>query len=167
MLDGFNRSRFLLRTAVLFCASIFLAVAVNATRPDPLDWIASEEYEIFEECPEGEESSTPVTLQEVTANPDYFFIVDSRDSSDFERGHVEGAMSVPYDPLFPVMEDVIDELLVSAGDRTVVVIGDTLIAKLLADDLISQGVPIVHYLEEGEDWRVLLPAVATEDGPNE
>ena len=41
-----------------------------------------------------------------------------------------------------------------------VVVGDSLTARLLANDLVAQGLEAVRYLEKGADWRTLLPAGA-------
>jgi hypothetical protein len=153
---GTSLGGLLLRSAVLVVISALVAVGVNAGRPDSLEWVASAEYEIYEECPEGTGSATAVTLGEILENPDYFFLVDCRRSEEYEQSHIPDALSIPYDPLFSVDEEVILEIQKESDGRTVVVVGDTLTAKLLADDLVTQGMEYVQYLDDGEDWRSLL-----------
>ncbi|MFH1679894.1 MAG: rhodanese-like domain-containing protein [Candidatus Eisenbacteria bacterium] len=160
MSAGASIRRLLLRSLAIVGLSTAVAVAVNAGRPDSLRWAADSEYEIYEDCPEGEDTASVVTLDELIENPSYFFVVDSREPEEYESGHVEGAFSIPYDPLFSVSEEEIEEIRTVAGDRTIVVIGDTLTARLLANDLATQGLDWVHYLEESEDWRALLSAGA-------
>ena len=75
---------------------------------------------------------------------------------EYIASHLEGSLSVPYDPLFPVDEETITAIRERVGDRTIVVVGDSITAKLLADDLIAQGVEWVQYLEDGRDWLALL-----------
>jgi rhodanese-related sulfurtransferase len=150
--------RLLFRSFLVFAFSTAVAVAVNAGRPDSLRWVADAEYEIYDDCPEGEDSASAVTLDELVENPSYFFVVDSRSPEDYAAGHIEGAFSLPYDPLFSVDEEEVEKILEAAGEKTIVVIGDTLTARLLANDLASQGLDFVHYLEEDGDWRTLLPA---------
>lgn len=149
-----------LRSALIAAAASIVALGFNAVRADPLDWVADSEYEIYDECPEGEEEATAIGLDELLENPGYFFLVDSRMPGEYGAAHVEGALSVPYDPLFPIEEGEIAAVKEAAGDRTVVVIGDTLTARLLANDFLNQGVGFVHYLAEDEDWRVLLGPAA-------
>lgn len=158
MLSTVSPARLLLRSALIAAASGAVALAVNAGRPDSLPLVAESEYEIYEDCPEGEESATEIALDEITENPAYFLIVDSREPEEFEAGHVEGALSVPYDPLFPVSEEEVERVRAAVGERVVVVVGDPLTARLLANDLATQGLDWVNYLEEGAEWRVLLGA---------
>ncbi|MBN1827149.1 MAG: rhodanese-like domain-containing protein [Candidatus Eisenbacteria bacterium] len=151
-----NLKGFLLRTTILVGVSSLTAVMVNAFRSDSLDWVAAAEYEIYEECPESTEPATPVTLDELRENPDYFLVIDCRDEESFVADHLEGSISIPYDPLFPVDEEAVLAIRESVGDRTVVVVGDSMTAKLLADDLIAQGIEWVQYLEDGQGWPALL-----------
>jgi len=151
-----KRKSFLLRVTILVGVSCVAAVATNVFRSDPIDWVAAAEYEIYEDCPETVEPALPVTLEELRENPDYFLIVDSRMEEEFLATHLEGSLSVPYDPLFPVDEETITAIRDQVGDRTVVVVGDSITAKLLADDLIAQGIDWVQYLEDGRDWLALL-----------
>jgi rhodanese-related sulfurtransferase len=144
------------RSALIVVASSLVGLGYNAVRADSLDLVAESDYEIYEECPEGEEVAEPIHLDELKENPDYFFLVDSRTPDEYEQGHAPGAFSVPYDPLFPVSEEEIDSVRTAAGDRTIVVVGDSLTAKLLANDLLNQGISFVQYLDEGEDWRSLV-----------
>jgi rhodanese-related sulfurtransferase len=148
----------LLRSAVIVAVSSGIAFAVNAARSDSLPLVAESEYEIYDDCPEGEESATEVTLDEVTENPTYFLFIDARAPEEYAAGHIEGALSVPYDPLFPVSPEDVERVRAAAGERTIVVIGDPLTARLLANDLASQGLDWVNYLEESAEWSVLLTA---------
>ncbi len=147
---------FFLRSAVLVAVSAMIAVGVNAARPDSLQWVATAEYEIYENCPEVTGSATGVTLDEILEKPDYFLLVDCRMPEEYEKSHIPDAVSLPYDPLFSVDEDAIYRIQKESDGRTIVVVGDTLTAKMLADDLVTQGMEYVRYLEDGEDWRALL-----------
>ncbi len=149
-------TRFLLRSFFIVLFASLVAVGVNAGRPDSLAWIASSEYEIFDECPEGDEEAPFIAIDELLENPDYFLLVDSRMPDEFDKTHVEGTLSVPYDPLFSVTEEDVARVRDAAGDRTVVVIGDSLTARLLANDFLSQGLDWVHYLEGDAAWHALL-----------
>jgi rhodanese-related sulfurtransferase len=160
MPSGIQVRNLLLRSFLIAAASAAVAVAVNASRPDPLPWLAPSEYEIYEDCPEAEDSSTVLSLSELRGDLSFFFLVDCRPAEEFAEGHAEGALSVPYDPLFAVSEEDLAKIQDAAGTRTVVVVGDSLTARLLANDLVAQGLEAVRYLEKGADWRALLPAGA-------
>lgn len=122
-------------------------------------WIAQAEYEIFEDCDETTESAEAIDLSEVVKNPSWYLIVDSRDPEPYEEWHLEGAYLLSYDPLFSVDEETIEALRIEAGDRSVVVVGEGDFAKLLADDLLSQGMSWVQFIRPEEDWRKLkMPA---------
>jgi len=153
---GKSLGNLLRRSALLVAFSALVAVGVNAGRPDSLEWVASAEYEIYENCPEGTGSATTVTLREIVEKPDYFLLVDCRSLEEYEESHIPNAISIPYDPLFSVDEEAIFQIQKESDGRTVVVIGDTLTAKLLADDLVTQGMEYVSYLDDGEDWWSLL-----------
>ena len=146
----------MLRRALLITgASFLMALAVNATRPTPVLWIAQADYEIFEDCDETTESAEPIEIAEIMKHVDWYMVVDSRDPEPYEEWHLEGSYSLPYDPLFSVDEETINALRSEAGDRSVVVVGEGEIAKLLADDLLSQGLSWVQFINPEEDWRIL------------
>jgi len=162
---GMIHSKFgqiLFRAALILTVAVGLAALVNAGRPTPIDWIAQADYEIYEDCEETTESAEPVALAEVSKHPDWYLVVDARDPEAFEADHLEGAYSMPYDPLFGVGEEEISAIRDEAGDRSIVVVGEGEFAKLLADDLLSGGLSWVQYLEEGEDWRSLAASEKSE-----
>jgi len=151
----FHFRKMLGRALLIAGVSSLLAVAVNATRPTPVMWIAQADYEIFEDCDETTESADSIDIAEILKHPDWYMIVDSRDPEPFEEWHLEGAYSLPYDPLFSVDEETIDALRSEAGDRSIVVVGEGDIARLLADDLLSEGLSWVQFIRPEEDWRKL------------
>ncbi len=144
------------RALLIAGVSVLLAVAVNASRPTPVTWLAQAEYEIFEDCDETTETSESISLAEIEKHPDWYLVVDARDESLYAEGHIDGAYSLPYDPLFSVDAEQVEALRSAAGDKSVVVVGDDGTARLLADDLLSQGLAWVQFLDEETDWRRLM-----------
>ncbi|NNE07844.1 MAG: hypothetical protein HKN20_04700 [Gemmatimonadetes bacterium] len=147
---------FLFRSLGIVGFSFVVAFAVNATRTTPLAWAADSDYEIYDDCDETTETAEPIAIAEVLEHPDYYLLVDAREPDAFAAGSAAGAVNLPYDPLFSVGQEEIDELRSQAGDRGLVIIGDPETAKLLADDLFSQGMTFVNYLEEGDEWTKLV-----------
>lgn len=155
-----NSAQILRRALIIAGVSCVIAVGVNATRPTPVAWVAQADYEIYEDCDETTESAERIELAEVAKNPSWYLIVDAREREPYEEWHLEGSCSLPYDPLFSVDAGTLDSLRSAAGDRTVVVVGDGDHAKLLADDLLSQGMTWVRFIDPDEDWRTLPVASA-------
>lgn len=136
--------------------SFAVAFVFNATRPTPLAWAADSDYEIYDDCDETTETAEPIAIADVLEHPDYYLLVDAREPEEFAAGSAAGAINLPYDPLFSVGEGEIDGIRSQAGDRGLVIIGEPETAKLLADDLFSQGMTFVNYLEEGDQWTKLV-----------
>jgi rhodanese-related sulfurtransferase len=152
--------RLLFRSSAVAVVSAGIAFAVNAGRPDSLPLVAESDYEIYEDCPEGEDEATRVPLDEVTENPSYWLFVDARPPEEFAAGHIEGALSLPYDPLFSVSAEDVEKIRAAAGSRTILVVGEPTTARFLANDLTAQGLDWVNCLEEGADWHALLSSGA-------
>ncbi len=147
---------FLFRSLGIVGFSFAVGITMNATRPTPLAWAADSDYEIYDDCDETTETAEPMSIADVLAHPDYYLLVDAREPDAFAAGSAPGAVNLPYDPLFSVGQEEIDALRSRAGDRSLVIIGDPETAKLLADDLFSQGMTFVNYLEEGDQWTKLV-----------
>ena len=152
--------RSLLRVAVLLGIPLLLAVSVNAFRPTPLDWLAKEAYEIFQDCPEATSQAEPVTLEFVRGKQTSVLWVDARPEEEFAKSHLPEAVNVVYDTLFPVAEEDLQNLQAVSKGKTIVVYGTEGIGKLLADDLASQGMVEVKYLEPTAEWKTLLTGKA-------
>ena len=148
--------RFFIRIAILLGVPLLLAVAVNLFRPTSLDWIAKEAYEIFQDCPEATAQAEEVQVEFVRSHATSLLWVDARSEELFAVKHLPGAVNVVYDTLFPVAEEDLHNLQSISKGKTVVVYGEGGIGKLLADDLASQGMVGVKYLNPQFDWKTLL-----------
>lgn len=75
--------------------------------------------------------------------------VDARSETSFDRGHIEGALSLPYSFLDPVPADVVARLRKAGG---IIVYCNTKHAersRLMAGELSDAGLKGVSYLEGG------------------
>ena len=134
------------QAAVMVAASTAVAVTVNALRPEPLAWVAAVPYEIFVDCPEAVKTAQKILPAEALGAKSLF--VDARDTEAFGQSHIRDAFNLPYDPLFPVDDAVVDNLKTRRA-AFVVVYGDEQTGKMLADELASAGLARVRYVEGG------------------
>ncbi len=157
-MEGYRRiiTRSIIRMAILVSLSALLAFVVNAARPTPLPWVAQQPYEIFQDCPETLKTSQEISLDTVLLDRARFLIVDARPGAQFEVGHADSALSVPYDPIFPVSEEIVKSLAEKQEGRTLLVVGDAVSAKALADELISTELENVGYLKDEPTYRRLF-----------
>ena len=155
MLNALSLKKFIFKSFILVSISCIVAVTVNIFRPTPLEWVASEQYEIFTDCPETTKTSKAIAMESVSQAPRKFLLVDARPGDDFEKKHLNAALSLPYDPIFSVDKKDLKKIEKAANGRTVVVYGGRHNAKLLADDLVSQGISKVRFLKESDNWESL------------
>ena len=157
-MEGYRRiiTRSIIRIAILVSLSALLAFVVNAARSTPLPWVAQQPYEIFQDCPETLKTAQEISIDTVLLDRARFLIVDARSGAQFETGHADHAFSVPYDPLFPVSEEIVQSLAEKLEGRTVLVAGDAVSAKALADELISTELEDVRYLKDEAAYQRLF-----------
>lgn len=121
-----------LRRSVLEAAAVVgiaaaVALAFNAVRPSGLPLVARTPYQTLVPCPE---PGGPVEALEPSspalASP-RSFLIDARSAAEYDAGHLEGAVNIPYDWLDPVPEAELAELaqsIAASGAARVVVYGD-------------------------------------------
>ncbi len=135
------------RMMILLAVPTLIAVTCNLLRPEGLPFIATEPYEIFTDCPEATAQADSVSLKDARTQAGDFLLVDGRAPAQVKAEPIDGAIAIAYDELFPVSAEDVSKLAQARGERVVLVIADeAATAKLLADDLRSQGVLKVRYL---------------------
>lgn len=149
---------FLLKTTLLALVPSLLALVVNAARPGSLEWIASEPFEIYADCKDVQEQADAIALDRLQADLPRFLIVDSRPLANFRYKRLPGSISLPYDSLFPVETEKVRQLRGRAGGRKLLVIGEGVSARELANELLAAGLRNIYYLEPADDWRKLMTA---------
>lgn len=118
-----------LRDALILSAVAFgVGVLVNAAiHPEPIPFMAEEDYEILVPCPEPGGEVTPLEPGDAQIGAEQTFRVDARGPEAFAAWHYDGAMNVPYDYLDPTPDEVIAELarrIARSRAQRVVVYGD-------------------------------------------
>jgi len=153
---GFSFKSFVSQIVILLAVSCVFAGVVNLLRPEPLAWIAMADYEIYADCPESEQYAVVIKVQDVLSGKrKNYLIIDSRDEESFAEKHLKGAINVPYDSLFPVEPETIEQIKKDRVGKTILVIGLTEDAKLLADEFASSHLENVRYLSEATNWSQL------------
>ena len=151
-----------LKTALLALVPALLGISVNAVRPDPLAWRAKAPYEIYSECRELSGAAGTITAAEILRDPGTALLVDVRPADRYALGHIRGAVSSPYDSLYPVRPEEVERLEALSHGRTVVFVGEGGSAKQAAGDFQAAGLAKVRHLDPGEDWRELSGATGGE-----
>lgn len=155
MKRGFSYKWFATKTAILFFGSCLIAVAVNAARPTPLDWVATSIYEIYQDCPESTVSAEETDISSVLQKRNNFLIVDTRSKPEILKLQIPESLAVQYDSLFPIEKEEINRILKESQGRSVLVIGNGSTAKLMADELVSNGLKNIFYLSKSSDYTKL------------
>ena len=163
---------------VILGLSAAVALGFNAMRENRLDLVARESFDslIFQPCPETFEEAGKASLDDLdsgggVAFPEGTVLVDCRSPEAFDRGHIPGALNVPYDELEGVSPKDVERL---KTHRHVIVYCDgweeekdpaerynNPPSSLLADELKSAGLADVNslagglraYLEKGGQVR--------------
>jgi len=138
-------------TLVVLLLSGLVAVAVNLFRPNPLPWVADQDYETMVPCPEPLGEVDEITVESDIILDDKTLLIDAREKDEFELGSVPKAVSVPFDWLDPVPEEKVAELVKTRAAR-VVVFGDGLdpdSGRELARELAGRGMRNVSFVKGG------------------
>jgi rhodanese-related sulfurtransferase len=122
----------------------------NLARPQGLELVAKKPYKIYVPCPIATKAAASARLRELCQDLSCLFVVDARTQAEYQKAHIPGAVSIPYDPIRPLDEETLSELRRAKG-LGILVYGDLQInsGKLLADELASAGLRGVRYLEGG------------------
>ena len=147
--------QFLIRCAVLLGFSLILTFSVNLIRATPISWIASQPYEIFQDCPESTVQAGILALAEFKANPSKYLVVDARPEANASQDPVPGAFLLPYDALFPASPSMVERLQEQRKGRTPLVFGEGSAGQHLADELVGAGIKNVRYFDPAENWHEL------------
>jgi hypothetical protein len=106
---------------------VVISLAVNTLRPDGLPLIARAPYQTLVPCPEPGGPAEALAARSPEVSSPRSFLVDARSPAEFNRGHLPGAVNVPYDWLDPIPETSLMELarsIAASGASRVVVYGD-------------------------------------------
>jgi rhodanese-related sulfurtransferase len=141
--------RIILQIAVVTALSTVLALIVNGIRVErlPLVMPFPPEYQCPSQTIEGPATEVEEALSYYWHEQTLF--VDARSRESFEKGHVEGAISLPYSFLDPVPAEAVDRL---RKHKTIIVYCNSERAersRLMAGELSDAGLKGVSYLEGG------------------
>jgi rhodanese-related sulfurtransferase len=140
----------ILRSLLLAVIAGLVGFIFNLARPQGLELVAAEPYEIYVPCPLTTKEAAPAGLDELCEDLSCLFLIDARPRADYQEGHIPGAVSIPYDPIRQLDENKLAELRKVKG-MGILVYGDLEInsGKLLADELASAGLRGVRFLQGG------------------
>ena len=157
--------RVLAEAALVTIAATLVALTVNALRADGLPLLARAPYQTLVPCPEPGGPVAPLAPASPLLASSRSFVVDARGRSDFERGHLAGAVNVSYDWLDPLPEEELAALaraIAASGAARVVVYGDggrPDSGQHLGREISARGIKNVRVVEGG------APELLSEAGP--
>jgi len=140
----------IIRSLVLAVFAGLVGFVFNLARPQGLELVADEPYEIYVPCPIATKEAVPARLDELCEDLSCLFVVDARPEAEYQKAHIPGAVSIPYDPIRALDAEQLSRLRQVKG-AGILVYGDREIdsGKLLADELASAGLRGVRYLQGG------------------
>jgi rhodanese-related sulfurtransferase len=141
---------YIVKACLLTVSASLIGLGFNGLRPNSLLLVASEAYQIYQDCPEITKEAQAVNIEQFEAGIDNMVVLDARPKQIYLAGHLPNARSFPYDPLRAIDKEEIVELS-KLGPGKILVYGDDVIdsGRLLAGELSSAGLLGVRYLEGG------------------
>ena len=117
-----------IRDAVLLLGlALAIALPFDLLRDDGIDLVARSSYDdkILQPCPESEEIAAEMSALVLPLGPDLVIpegtvLVDASSPETFARGHLPGAISIPYDELDTLTERDVTRLGAMEPQRVVV-----------------------------------------------
>ncbi len=139
-----------IRTILILTLSVGLGLAFNATRPDMLPLVRTQESTVQPAPKEGEISMRDARLLFISKEAVF---VDAREADVYAQGHIEGALSLP---VFSFAQDF-GVLKNQMEGKAIITYCDGEFCELsrdLADQLKAHGLQNVHVLKNGWTlWR--------------
>jgi rhodanese-related sulfurtransferase len=153
----------LLKSLAITVGSALVAVGTNALRPGGIPLVTDVPYDIFAECKDVEAEAVTATADEIKDNiAGIVLYVDARPAEQFAEEHIEGAINIPYSPLFGAGPGGIEKVKTEADKRnasTIAVYGaytdpsdpqtEIDFGKPLAAQLTEAGIAGVRHVEGG------------------
>ena len=141
--------KFAFQVVAVIAFSVVIAVIVNGAREVSLPLIMPFQPEYH--CSSGMEAGPVLTPEAALASfgKAGTVFVDARPGEDYEKGHIQGAVNIPYSFLEPLPEDAMNRLKTY---RIVVVYCNTREgqrSKLMAGEIYRSGIKDAFYLEGG------------------
>ncbi len=148
-------ARALLEASAIAVVASVVALAVNLVRPDPLPLIAATPYQILVPCPEPGGPVEAIAADDPELGSPRTFLVDARPPREYARGHLPGAVNLPYDWLDPVPEEELRSMareIASSRASRVAVYGDggrPDSGEHLGREISGRGIKNVHFVVGG------------------
>jgi rhodanese-related sulfurtransferase len=154
--------RVLWEAAAVALIGAVTALLFNALRPDGLSLVAHTPYQTLVPCPEPGGPVEGLDASAADIHSPQSFLIDARSRNEFEIGHHERAINIPYDWLDPVQEEILDELassVAASGAARVIVYGDggrPDSGEYLGKEISGRGIKNVYFIRGGAPAVLLL-----------
>ncbi len=162
--------------ALMVGLALVVAIPFNLAREKGIDLVAKSSYDdkILQPCPESDEIADQMSALVLPLGPDLVIpegtvLVDASFPETFERGHLPGALSIPYDELDTITEEDVARLKAMEARRLVVYCNgweeetdllsrypENTPGNQVANELKSQGFRDVRYVKGAVEIHQLL-----------
>jgi hypothetical protein len=137
--------------AITLLVSAAIGLVVNLVRPHGIPFVQKSQYQILVPCPEGSGDAPAIAADDPALLEARTLLVDARSAADHRRGHVPGAVNLPFDYLVPAAPAEVRRIA-SSGAARVVVFGDGHdpdSGEQLARELAGAGIRNVFFVAGG------------------
>ena len=142
------------RIGIILVASALAAVAANSLSPNRIPWVRNWSHQVEARAVEQKIAVIPLSVAREKFSSKSSVFIDARSARDFAKGHIPGALSIPFEQLddyYPAIDDLISsgrELVVYCKNR------ECDDALLLVSELHKMGcTKAVLYIDGFEAWE--------------
>ncbi len=137
--------------ALTLLVSAAIGVVLNLVRPHGIPFVQKTDYQILVPCPEGTGDAPAIAADAPELRDKRTLLVDARPAVDHAKGHLPGAISLPFDYLEPAPPVQVRKIA-SSGASQVVVFGDggdPDTGEQLARELAGSGIRNIFFVAGG------------------
>jgi len=138
----------------ILLASAVLAVVVNSVHPRKIPWVQNWSRQVEARARQQKIKIIPLSVALGKFQSGNTVFVDARSSREFARGHIAGAVSIPFEAVHETFAILAE--LIGAGDELVIYCTNRECddALLLASELRSMGCSnLVLYIDGFDMWQ--------------
>jgi hypothetical protein len=150
--QGVGSRRTIVRDAALtLLVAAASGVVVNLVRPHGIPFVQKTEYQILVPCPEGSGDAPAMAADAPELRDARTLLVDARPAAQHAKGHLPGAINLPFDYLDPAPRAEVRKIASSGAARVVVFGdgGDPDTGEQLARELSGAGIRNIFFVAGG------------------
>ncbi len=138
---------------IILLASAALAVAVNIVHPRRLPWVQDWSHQVESKAAELNIRLVSLSIALESCRSGDAVFIDARSTSEYRKGHIPGAVSIPFEQLDDHFPQLL-ELMAASADMVVYCSGrECDDALLLATEIKAMGGDAALFVDGYESWE--------------